>query len=72
MYLDFSIDLMKEYLYARQQWYTYQQENKGYTRKDKEMTKHQIDSLKVALHVLREKRREIEKDGKSYWPYLPS
>ncbi len=48
-----------------------QLENKGYTRKDKEMTKHQIDSLKVALHVLREKRREIEKDGKSYWPYLP-
>jgi hypothetical protein len=25
----------------------------------------------VALHVLREKRREIEKDDKSYWPYLP-
>ncbi|MBK8685371.1 MAG: hypothetical protein IPN26_10445 [Bacteroidetes bacterium] len=54
---------MKEYLYARQQWYTPQLENKGYTRKDKEMTKPQIDSLKVALHVLREKRREIEKMG---------
>ena len=69
MYLDFSIDLMKEYLNARQQWFADQQENKGYKRKDKEMTKHQIDSLKVALHVLREKRREIEKEDNSYWPY---